>query len=297
MLQWHGTRALVTGATGFIGSHLTRRLEQLGADVHAVSRSEQEPLRTVAWHQCDLRDADATSALVGSLAPDLIFHLASEVTGNRDVGMVRATLDANLGAAVNLLTAAVGTGTRLVFAGSVEEPRDDRTVPHSPYAAAKYAATAYAQLFHRLWGVPVTVLRIAMAYGPGQRDTAKLVPHVATELLQGRAPRLASGTRLIDWVYIDDVIEAFVRAAENDRATGGMYDIGGGVGLSIKDTVDLMGRLAGSTVAPEYGALPDRQADRAHIADLAPTGAKLGWQPRTALEDGLKNTLEWYRRG
>jgi UDP-glucose 4-epimerase len=294
MLHWQSARVLVTGAAGFIGAHLTRRLEQLGAEVHAVSREDRTRSGAEIWHRCDLRDAQATADLVGAVRPDLICHLASEVTGIRDVGMVRAMLDGNLVAAVNLMTAATDTGTRLVLAGSVEEPRSDTTAPHSPYSVAKAAASAYARLFHRLWGVDVRVLRIAMVYGPGQRDTAKLVPYAVTELLSGRTPRLGSGTRLIDWVYVTDVVDAFVAAAESERAAGGLFDVGCGSGVSIKETIDLLCRLSGTAITPEYGALPDRQLDRAHIADLSPTGATLGWEPTTPLEEGLKHTLAWY---
>ncbi|MFI6293690.1 NAD-dependent epimerase/dehydratase family protein [Nonomuraea sp. NPDC050790] len=294
MPQWQGTRALVTGASGFIGSHLARRLELLGAEVHAVSRRPRPRTGAEIWHRCDLREAGPTADLLGTIRPGLIFHLASEVTGTRDVGMVRAMLDGNLVAAVNLLTAAAGQPVKLVFAGSVEELRSADCVPHSPYSAAKSAASIYARLFHHLWSVDVSVLRIAMVYGPGQRDTAKLVPYVTTELLNGRAARIGSGSRLVDWIYIDDVIEAFIAAAESDRAAGGMYDVGSGVGVSIRDTVELLHRLAASPLTPQYGALPDRRLERAHIADLGPTGAALGWQPRTPLVDGLKNTIAWY---
>ncbi|WP_157248892.1 NAD-dependent epimerase/dehydratase family protein [Nonomuraea typhae] len=294
MPQWQRTRALVTGASGFIGAHLTRRLEQLGAEVHAVSRRPQSRTGREIWHQCDLRDAEPTAELLGTVRPDLLFHLASEVTGTRDVGMVRAILHGNLIAAVNLLTAAVNRPMRLVFAGSIEELRSDQGVPHSPYSAAKTSAAIYARLFHHLFAVDVSVLRIAMVYGPGQQDTTKLVPYVTTSLLNGQTAQLGSGTRLVDWIYIDDVIEAFIAAAESPKAAGGMYDVGSGIGVSIRDTVELLHRLAASPTPPEYGALPDRQLDRAHIADLAPTGAALGWQPRTSLVDGLKNTIAWY---
>ncbi|MFI6389179.1 NAD-dependent epimerase/dehydratase family protein [Nonomuraea sp. NPDC050547] len=294
MPQWQGTRALVTGASGFIGSHLARRLELLGAEVHAVSRQPQPQVGAEIWHRCDLREAAPTADLLGTIRPRLVFHLASEVTGIRDVGMVRAMLDGNLVAAVNLLTAAAGQPMKLVFAGSIEEMRSEESAPHSPYSAAKSAATVYARLFHHLWSVDVSVLRIAMVYGPGQRDIAKLVPYVTTELLNGRSARIGSGSRLVDWIYIDDVIEAFVAAAESEKAAGGMYDVGSGVGVSIRDTIELLHRLAASPITPQYGALPDRQLDRAHIADVGPAGSTLGWQPRTSLVDGLKNTIAWY---
>lgn len=291
--HWRETRALVTGATGFIGSHLVDRLTALGAEVRAVSR---QPGPDERWHVADLSDSAATTDLVRETAPDVVFHLASAVTGVRDVALVREVLDANLTAAVNLLTAvARRPGTRLILAGSVEEARDPEAVPRSPYAAAKSAATAYARMYQRLWDVAVTVLRVSMVYGPAQRDTAKLVPYATLALLRGSDPQLSSGTRLVDWVYVDDVVDAFVAAADTDKSVGHVLDIGSGVQVSIRDTVKLLARIVGGDGRPRFGAIGDRPLDDAQVADPRPAAEVLGWRPATRLEDGLRHTVEWYR--
>lgn len=287
-------RVLITGASGFIGNHMTRRLRDLRIEVHAVSRAPRAPLHGEIWHQCDLRDEEATSSLMRAVRPQVVFHLAGEVTGTREVAMVPETLRGNLLTAVNLLVSATRTPAKLVFAGSVEEPRTGSAAPHSPYSAAKHAATGYAMLFHHLWNVPVTVLRIAMVYGPGQEDLSKLVPYVATELLRGRSPQVGSGTRLVDWVFVDDVVDALVAAALSDAADGRALDVGSGSGTSIRATVDLLHRLAGTAVAPIYGAIADRARDRAHIADVRPAEETLGWRAATPLAEGLARTLRWY---
>jgi Nucleoside-diphosphate-sugar epimerases len=293
---WHGARTLVTGATGFIGGHLTRRLTGLGAVVHAVSR---RPPRLSeggeVWHTADLADPEATLALVRRVRPDYVFHLASTVTGARDPAIVRATLDGNLGAAVNLLTAATEVPMRrLVLAGSVEEPREGDPTPQSPYAAAKWAATGYARLFHSLWGVPVTVLRVAMVYGPDQPDTSKLVPYVTLRLLRGEDPAVSSGTRLVDWVYVDDVVEAFLRAAEVEAAAGRVLDVGGGRQVTVRETVELLARIAGGPGRPRFGAVADRPLDRPQVSDIGPTAEVLGWRPEVDLAEGLRRTVAWY---
>src|SRR5262249_40839542 len=141
--------------------------------------------------------------------------------------------------------------TRLVLAGSVEEPRRGHgDAPASPYAVAKWAATGYARMFHRLWDIRVSVLRVAMVYGPGQPDTTKLLPYVTLSLLREEDPQLSSGTRLVDWVYVDDVVDAFVATAECDAAIGEVFDIGSGHQVSIKDTVLLLAGIVGSTAQP-----------------------------------------------
>ncbi|MGP3936037.1 NAD-dependent epimerase/dehydratase family protein [Nonomuraea sp. KM88] len=287
-------RVLITGASGFIGAHVTRRLRGLSVEVHAVSRGPRASLHGEIWHQCDLREEEATAALMRAIRPQVVFHLAGEVSGRREVAMVSETLGGNLLTAVNLLAAATRTPARLVFAGSVEEPHAGSVAPHSPYSAAKAAATGYAMLFHHLWNIPVTVLRIAMVYGPGQEDLSKLVPYVATELLQGRSPQVGSGTRLVDWVFVDDVVDALVAAALSGAADGQALDVGSGTGTSIRATVDLLHRLAGTSVAPVYGAIADRARDRAHLADVRPAEEVLGWRAATPLAEGLARTLRWY---
>lgn len=290
--DWANSRVLVTGATGFIGSHLTRRLVSLGAQVHAVSR--RPPVDDPSWHATDLGDTQATAELVGATRPDVVFHLASAVTGARDVKLVLPTLHGNLTGAVNLLTAVTGTDIKVVLAGSVEEPREGELVPPSPYAAAKWAATGYARLFHELWGVRVTVLRVAMVYGPGQHDTEKLLPYVIRSLLRDEAPLLSSGQRLVDWVYVDDVVEAFVLAAETDATAGRVIDIGSGVQTSICQTVTQVIRIMDSAVQPRFGALSDRPLDRAEVTDTEVASRLLGWRAQTGLEAGLRRTVRWY---
>ncbi|GAA3437152.1 NAD-dependent epimerase/dehydratase family protein [Kutzneria kofuensis] len=297
--SWHGVRALVTGATGFIGAHLVRRLTGLGAVVHAVSRQVRDHVDGgETWHVADLCDADRVGAVLRAAEPDVVFHLASEVTGAREVRLVRPTLESNLDSAVNLLTAVADAAPagRLVLAGSVEEPRpeDGAAAACSPYAVAKWAVSGYARMFHELWDVPVTTLRISMVYGPGQRDLRKLIPYATTTLLRGEVPELTSGTRLVDWIYVDDVVDAFLAAASSARAPGQVFDIGSGTQLSIRDTVELLAKIIGAHQQPRFGAIADRPLDRAQVADIGPAGDLLDWRPRVGLETGLRRTADWY---
>jgi UDP-glucose 4-epimerase len=291
---WRDRRVLVTGATGFIGSNLAMRLGSLGAEVHAVTRHSNITTGNHIWHVAELRDPDATIGLVEKVRPEVVFHLASTVTGARDVKLVVPTLQSNLNSAVNVLTAATAVDAKVVLAGSIEEPRRGDTIPTAPYAVAKWAATAYARMFYRLWDMPVTVLRIAMSYGPGQRDTTKLLPYVTLSLLSGQEPALTSGTRLLDWVYVDDVVDAFLAAAQSRRSAGEVLDIGTGTPVSIRDTVELLIQLMRSPLRPRYGAIPDRPLDGARIADIGPAARVIDWRPTVGLEDGLHRTLRWY---
>lgn len=291
---------MVTGASGFIGAALVRRLRLLDAQVYAISSSAQKQAKgEETWYACDLTDSVATTRLLRSLRPDLVFHLASKVTGSRDVQLVMPIMNANLGSVINLLTAAVGLpNTRLILAGSLEEPRDHEALPpSSPYAAAKWAATGYAKMFHHLWNVPSLVLRVAMVYGPGQKDTTKLLPYATLSMLRGDPPAVTSGTRLVDWIYIDDVVDAFLAAATTPIAAGAgqTFDIGTGIATSIRHTLDLLASVVGGSIRPRYGVIADRPLDRALIANISSSSNVLRWQPRICLREGLQRTVEWYR--
>jgi UDP-glucose 4-epimerase len=289
-------RALVTGAAGFIGSRLSQRLLASETEVHGVSRVARSTPTGIRWWTADLSDAGATDRLVHQIRPDAVFHLASHVSGDRALGAVASTLRDNLVATVNLLTAAAAAGgTRVVLAGSMEEALPDDPAPSSPYAAAKTAATAYAQLFDQLYGLPIVNLRVFMVYGPGQRDGTKLVPYVISSLLRGEEPRLSSGMREVDWVYVDDVVAAFVAAAESPKAPGSACDVGSGELVSIRSLVERIVPLVGGDVRPVFGALPDRPGERPRVADVAPTRELIGWEPSTPLDVGLARTVEWLR--
>ncbi|MFF4413251.1 NAD-dependent epimerase/dehydratase family protein [Streptosporangium sp. NPDC001559] len=299
--RYSGSRVLVTGATGFIGTHLVRRLGELGARVHAVSRTpRQDSDDPATWHVADVGDAETIGALIASLRPSVVFHLASEVTGTRDPGVVRAMLDSNLASVVNLLTAVAEhhPETRTVLAGSLEElrPEEGGKAPSSPYAVAKWAANGYARMFHQLWDVHATTLRVGMVYGPGDMNHHRLVPYVTLSLLRDEEPAIGSGTRLIDWIYVDDVVDAFLAAGRSPGSAGLSLDVGTGTATSIHDTVEALVRITGSPLRPRYGALPGRPLDGARIADIAPTTEVLGWRPTVGLEEGLELTVEWYAK-
>lgn len=198
-------RYLVTGGRGFIGRHLIRRLLAVSADVHATTRAGRSLEPGPRWWMCDLADLDATQQVVSEVRPDVVVHLASRAAGTRALDAVVPMLADNLLSAVHVMTASAAVPScRAVLAGSIEEiataAGDDGV--QSPYAASKVAATAYAELFRDLWDLPVTVLRLAMVYGPDEPNRKRLVPYVIDSLLRGVTPELSSGRRRVDWVYM-----------------------------------------------------------------------------------------------
>ena len=227
-----------------------------------------------------------------------MFHLAGHVTGSQQLEHVIPALELNLISTVHILTAAAETGTtRVVLAGSMQEPEpgDASTVLNSPYAASKWASTGYARMFHSLYHVPVTIARPFMVYGPGQWNLTRLLPYVIVSFLKGEAPQVSSGTRELDWVYIDDVVKGLLLVARCGHDDGRTIDLGTGQLVNISSIVSHVRELVGTTIDARFGAVADRPLERPHAARLEETTRLIGWVPTTSLLDGLRETIEWYR--
>jgi len=297
-----GETVLVTGASGFIGTNLCARLAANRAEVHAVSRAPRPhvPPGVRTW-QSDLAESGDVKRIFQEVKPTLVFHLAGHVQGSRALDQVEPALIGNLLTAVHMLTAAVESGCeRILLTGSQDEPDPGEAcatefVPPSPYAAAKLASSSYTRMFHALYECPVSVARIFMGYGPAQRDLAKLVPYVILSLLRGQAPRVGTGARPMDWIYADDIVDGLLLTAKAPGAVGRTVHLGTGRLHTARQAVESIVRLMGSPASPEFGAVPDRRAEKARHANVEETQATLGWQPAVALDEGLERTIAWYR--
>jgi UDP-glucose 4-epimerase len=291
-------KVLVTGGGGFLGSHLCRRLLALGCEVHATSRLDRARERNgPVWWRADVADLQTTRRLLAAVKPDVIYHLAGSVGASPDFDLVLSTYHSLLTSSVNMLIAGTEAGCRIVLSGSFTEPAADGSIPNpsSPYAAAKWAASGYGRMFHGLFQSPVVILRPFMVYGPAQAP-GKLIPSVILSLLGGRAPRISSGKRSADWIYVSDVIDGFVSAATAPGVEGATIDLGSGSLLPIRGIVERLVMILGSDLAPIFGAVPDRPGENETVADISRASSMLRWIPSTPLDSGLLQTIEWYRR-
>ena len=296
-------RVLVTGASGFIGLNLCQRLSNNGAEVHAVSRTSPAlTLPSVRNWLADVSDFETLKRIYAETKPQIVFHLAGHVQGARNLEQVWPTVVGNFVTVVNLLRVATELGCeRIVLTGSQDEPdpgESDATnfVPSSPYAASKYAGNAYARMFYALYQTPVTFGRIFMAYGPGQRDLKKLIPYTILSLQRGETPKMSSGSRPLDWIYVDEVLDGLILISQAPEAVGQIVHLGTGVTYTARQAVEKIVELMGSPVTPVFGALQDRQMEAPRFANVAATEARIGWRPKVTFDQGLKSTIDWYRQ-
>ena len=291
-------RYLVTGGRGFIGAHTVRRLVRAGCEVHATTRNSPPTAAVkVGWWQVDLADAGAAQHVIGQVQPDVVIHLASRAEGSRDLDLVVPMLNDNVLSAINVMAAAAHVPRcRVVMAGSVEEHCAPDLGACSPYSASKVAATTYATLFRNVGHLPVVVVRLAMVYGPEDPHEKRLMPYVIDSLLRGVEPALSSGLRRVDWVYVDDVVDALLAAAVEPSAVGHVLDIGTGQAVTIREAVGLVRDVIGSSARPAFGRVPDRPGDHDLLADRGPAERQLKWRAQVGLRTGIERTVAWHAR-
>lgn len=290
-------RALITGGSGFVGSHLARKLRAGGCTVVATSRDTRQSFEDgFTWVNADLAEHDVAGKVISDARPDVIFHLAGQVSASPEIGLVVPAFRSLLASTVNVLSVAAQLNhVPVVLLGSITEPPADGMLacPKSPYAAAKWASSGYGRMFHHLYGTPVVIVRLFMAYGPRQAPE-KLIPSVILSLKHSVAPKLSSGAFRGDWVFIEDAIEGIVKAASTPACYGRTIDIGTGKLSSIRDVVTLVQHEIEGGVDPLWGAVPDRPGENEMIADTRRTERLVGWKAQTSLGNGLKKTVNWY---
>jgi len=311
-------RALVTGGAGFIGSTLVDRLIDEGHEVVVVddfssgTKANLERAAAAAGgrlvvHELDIRDPSTTDVVAGA-GPEVVFHLAAQADVRVSVARPAFDAEVNVVGSLHVFEGARAGGARkVVFASSggtiygdpdpsalpVDESHSQH--PISPYGVAKKVAGDYLYAFRVLHGLDYAALALANVYGPRQdpHGEAGVVAIFAGKLLAGEPCTVfGDGEQTRDFVYVDDVVDAFVRAA--DRGEGLLANIGTGVETSVNELYAAMAAAAGVDTPPVYA--PARAGELARSAlDPGRAGRELGWSPTTSLADGTAAVLAWFR--
>jgi UDP-glucose 4-epimerase len=310
-------KALVTGGAGFIGSTLADRLLDEGYDVDVVDDLSTGSLANLAraragrkgrfsFHRLDVR-APAMVDLIVHRRPEIIFHLAAQADVRVSVARPGFDAEVNVLGSLNVCQGALAAGTgKIVFAGSggtlygvpedlpVREGHPQR--PISPYGVAKKAVGDYLHYYREVHGLEYTVLALANVYGPRQdpHGEAGVVAIFAAKLLARERPTIfGDGEQTRDFVYVDDTVDAFVRATE--KAGGLIVNIGTGEETTVQHLFDVMARVTGFKDPAHYAPARTGELQRSAL-DPGRAAIHLGWKPWTGRDEGLRQTLEWFRR-
>jgi dTDP-glucose 4,6-dehydratase len=311
-----GRKALVTGAGGFIGSHLVERLVRDGARVRALcrynSRNEHGALdwldpqvvSEVEVQLGELRDLESVSRAVEGV--EVVFHLGAQIAIPYSYVNARDYFETNVLGSLNVAQAALQHGVeRVVHTSTSEVYGTAQTVPiteehpleaQSPYAASKIGADKLMDSFHRSHGLPVVVLRPFNTYGPRQSARA-VIPTIISQALAGPQLQLGSTDPRRDLTFAEDTAAGFVAAATApEPAVGRTVQLGTGESVSVGEIVDLVGELLGTALEVETDAArvrPEASEVRVLVSDPSRARELLGWEPSVPLRDGLERTLRW----
>ncbi len=296
---------LVTGATGFLGSHLVPSLSEHFDTSHLIFTANHDDAGK-SIQKMDLTHADGVALFLADHKPSIVIHAGGYVDLSRDYETALKCIRHNLIGTTNLLEALKTTPPSLFIYISTEEvygtnrlpyKEDDLTNPPSPYAVTKLSAEYMCRIYSKAFSIPSLVIRVGTMYGPNQPKHRYIMQTIEKAVANEPIP-LNSGVKRRDYVYVSDVVDALVKAITGVKRKGfEIINIGGGVTLTLRDFVNKIVQLTGSSSALQIGAIPDRisEADE-WLMDITKAKALLGWEPVTDFDTGLLKTIEWNQK-
>lgn len=302
-------RILVTGATGFVGACLARRLVAEGYDVHIFTRSSSDKWRIrdllphVTEHDVDLRNSERIRERIALIRPEVIYHAAvyGGFSFQNEAEFIYAL---NFQGTVQLLSACeqVGFSAFINLSSSSEYgmkstsmQEDDLLEPVGDYAVSKAAATLYCRSRAVERQLPIVTLRLFSPYGPWD-DPNRYIPYVIRTLLAGQHPQLTVPRSVRDYIYIEDVVEACMSAMREKACYGEIINIGSGDQVSIGKVADLLKEQIANGIEPQWGmSLHKRLEPTVWRANIVKAKRLLHWEPKITMQDGLSQTVEWHR--
>jgi len=323
--QWSNKTVLVTGAAGFIGSHLTERLVSLGARPRALVHynssgswgwlDESAVKDDIEVFQGDVRDHDSLRNAFAGV--DIVFHLAALIAIPYSYHAPLSYVRTNVEGTLNVLQASLREGAeRVVHTSTSEVYGTARTVPideghplsgQSPYSASKIGADKIAESFNLSFGLPVVTVRPFNTFGPRQSARA-IIPTIVTQALANEPIRLGNLEPTRDLNFVENTVEGFIKAAESQQVVGEVINLGSGHEISIRDLANMiltsLQREDLPVITDSERVRPENSEVERLCANTSKARALLGWEPKYALAEGLTRTIEWiqknnetYRRG
>lgn len=302
--------ALITGAAGFIGSHLCAALIAKKWQVTALD------LPSADWWRHDalaispprigilMTDAKMLEDACHNHFFDSVFHLAAMTDVTRDVSLLDTLINENITSTNNLLRIFRARAKRIIVAGTCEEygngpvPFNEaqREIAVSPYSWSKICNTHLAELYRRIFDVPVFIVRPFLTYGPLQTNDM-LIPSAIRAALRGESLMMTKGEQTRDFNFVSDIVDGLIRVATVSRCDEYILNLGNGEERTISSVVELIYELCESSAHPNMGAIKYRQGETMHFfSDNGLAKKILGWMPQVSLREGLSCTIDWYRK-
>ena len=310
-IDWNSKKVLITGGTGFVGTHLTKRLIALGAEVALFVLDEENKISdTVSIvYRGNIQDAPDISRAISRFQPEYIFHLAAQPLVDTALVNVYDTLDSNVRGAINLLQSCIESAKKLQglifvstdkvygkFDGTIDENAPLLGVGN-PYDASKVCADVLAQMYNQVFGLPLIIVRSGNIYGEGDNHWDRLIPGTFQHCINGVNPTIRSNGKFTrDYIYVDDIVDAYLLLADK---LSDKFIRGKAINLGSKESTDVLGVVHSIlTVTGKLHLVPEiKNTARFEIPHqhLNWDWAKdIGWEPKTSLEDGLKKSYPYY---
>ena len=306
-------KVLITGASGFIGSHLAQRLIRGEFEVSIIKRESSDTWRIndildkVATYDVDLRDTQGVSQVVSHFRPDAIIHLATYYAVDHKQQEIPLMVDTNLLGTINLLEASkestvklfVNTSSCFVYKESKDKLRENADLsPLNLYALTKMQAEQACSFYTEKYDLKTITFRLFPPYGPADH-ARRLIPYVIKSLLNGEKLKMTTGKQSWDFVYVDDIVDAYLKVLSISELLQEheIFNIGTGNAVSVREVVSRMKEIIGAEIEPDWDAVPHRENEVWFTcADISKTKRLLGWQPKTQiLGEGLERTVAWYK--
>jgi len=304
-------RVLVTGTTGFIASHLAPRLADQGHDVYGLERyvtgryvlGQRREVKTVF---ADLQSYFAVRQIIREVRPEVVVHLAALSPVAYSYDHPHEIIETNLIGTVNLAEAClreVPSFKQFLFASTSETygngptPKTEETPqrPNSPYAVSKHSCEKYLLYMHDAYGFPVTILRNFNTYCR-KDNTHFVVERAIVQMLQKRDISLGDPTPVRDFQYVEDHVNSYVTCLDNEDAVGQVFNFCTGIGISVKDLVEVIGKLTDFDGEVAWNSIPARPLDiKVLVGDYSKARRLLGWEPKFQLQEGLQLGVDFWR--
>ena len=301
---------LVTGGTGFIGSHMIPELIKKGYDVYSMERyvtGRIGQLHRVKTVYADLNDGFTVRKAIRTVKPEAVIHLASISAVSYSYEHPQEVTQTNLVGTINLAEACLretDNFKQFLFAGTSEEygnngfesqKEDNPLCPASPYAVSKVACENYLNYMNEAYDFPTTILRPFNTYGR-KKDYHFLIEKTIVQMLTQKEVRLIDPTPVRDWMYVADHVNAYLTCLKNEKALGETFNFCTGKGLTVKETVEKIASIIGFKGEVQWGSAPERPTEsKIIIGSNGKAFNILGWKPQYSLENGLKETIEYWR--